>query len=203
MIRFAAAPLLALLLLPLSAPLADGPASGFDEGMRAADRGDFATALRVWAPLAQQGDAEAQFNIGILYEYGLGVVQDYAEAAECYRMAAVQGNLSAQFSLAVMYSKGRGVAQDHAEAARLYREAAERGYAPAQNNLGIKLSSGEGIAPDRVEAYKWFAIATARGNKASARGRDIVARRMTAEEIGEAQRRARAWIAEFEAKTPR
>ena len=198
-----AAPLLALLLLVLSAPLADGRASGFDEGMRAADRGDFARAPTVWQPLAQQGDAAAQFNIGILYEYGLGVVQDYAEAVACYRMAALQGNAAAQFSLAVMYSKGRGVPQDPGEAAKLYREAAERGHAPAQNNLGIKLSTGEGVARDDVGAYMWFDIAAARGNKASAKGRDIVARKLTPAQIAEARRQAREWIARFEATAPR
>lgn len=197
MIKRAAAPLVALLLLSLSAPMVSCWGNDFHTGLRAADRGDFASALRVWGPLAQKGDANAQFNIGILYEYGLGVVQDYAEAVRCYRMAARQGNVSARFNLAVMYSKGRGVAQDHTEAVKLYREAAQRGFAPAQNNLGIKLSAGEGVRRDDVEAYMWFDIATSRGNKSSAKGQRILARKMSPAQIAEAQRLAREWMAKF------
>ncbi|MCH8098520.1 MAG: sel1 repeat family protein [Proteobacteria bacterium] len=62
--------------------------AGVDEGVVAYNRGDYATALREWRPLAEQGDAEAQFNLGLMYYKGRGVPQDYAEAVKWYRLAA-------------------------------------------------------------------------------------------------------------------
>ena len=95
--------------------------AGFDEGVAAFKRGDYATALREFRPLAERGDATAQFNLGIMYDTGLGVPQDYAEAARWYRKAADQGNATAQFNLGFMYSNGRGVPQDYAKAVKWSR----------------------------------------------------------------------------------
>ena len=88
---------------------------------------------------AEQGDAEAQFNLGIMYHNGQGVPQDHAEAARWYRKAAEQGDADAQFNLGLMYHNGQGVPQDHAEAARWSRKAAEQGHAGAQFNLGVQV----------------------------------------------------------------
>jgi len=66
----------------------------FEEGVAAANRGDYATALRLWQPLAYQGDASAQSNLGLMYATGQGVPQDYAEAVRWYRRAADQGHAS-------------------------------------------------------------------------------------------------------------
>ncbi len=65
--------------------------AGFAEGVAAWDRGDYATALREFRPLAEQGDASAQHNLGLMYNNGLGVAQDYAEAVRWYRKAVEQG----------------------------------------------------------------------------------------------------------------
>ncbi len=88
--------------------------AGFDEGMAAYKRGDYATALREWRPLAEQGHATAKFNLGIMYDTGRGVPQDYAEAARWYRKAAEQGYAEAQYNLGTMYEKGRGIPQNYA-----------------------------------------------------------------------------------------
>ena len=69
--------------------------------------GDYATALREWTPLAKQGNASAQFNLGLMYRKGQGVPQDYKTAVKWYRLAAEQGNASAQFNLGVMYDKDK------------------------------------------------------------------------------------------------
>ena len=90
--------------------------AGFAEGYAAFERGDYATALREWRPLAEQGDADAQYNLGIMYENGRGVPQDYAEAVKWYRKAAEQGHASAQRNLGYMYDKGKGVPQDYVQA---------------------------------------------------------------------------------------
>jgi hypothetical protein len=109
--------------------LALAPAYGqdFQKGMEAANSGDYATALKELRPLAEQGHADAQSNLGYMYANGQGVPQDYVEAARWYRLAAEQGEAWAQYSLGNMYNNGEGVAQNYAEAARWYRLAAEQG----------------------------------------------------------------------------
>ncbi len=104
----------AVLLVFLAAPAW----AGVDEGLAAYNRGDYATALRVWRPLAGQGNALAQLNLGSMYAAGQGVPQDDAEAARWYRKAAEQGDASAQYNLALMYYNGQGVPQDYAEAVK-------------------------------------------------------------------------------------
>ncbi len=77
------------------------------------NRGDYDTALKEWRPLAEQGDADAQFNLGVMYDMGLGVPQDYQEAVRWYRRAAEQGNAGAQNNLGFMYGNAQGVPKDY------------------------------------------------------------------------------------------
>jgi TPR repeat protein len=84
---------------------------------------------------ADQDDALAQDNLGIMYRDGRGVQQDFAEAVKWWRKAADQGNASAQYSLGARFYEGHGVRQDFAEAAKWWRKAAEQGYGNAQENL--------------------------------------------------------------------
>lgn len=87
-------------------------AADFDAGKEAYERGDYATALKEFRPLAAQGDAAAQYNLALMYDFGLGVPQDHAEAATWFRKAAEQGNADAQYALGVMYRNGQGVFED-------------------------------------------------------------------------------------------
>lgn len=87
-------------------------AQNFDMGMAAAQRGDYAVALRQWRPLAEQGHAAAQFNLGLMYADRLGVAQSDREAVRWWRLASAQGYSPAQTSLAWMYANGWGVPQD-------------------------------------------------------------------------------------------
>ena len=84
----------------------------FQRGLEAAQRGDFATALREWEPLAEQGDSDAQYSLGFMYANGLGVPQDYKTAVKWYTLAAEQGNDIAQLYLGLSYALGKGVIQD-------------------------------------------------------------------------------------------
>ena len=84
----------------------------FNKGLTAAQSGDFATALKEWKPLAEEGNAAAQNNLGLMYHNGWGVPQDYKEAARLYRLAAEQGYADAQGNLGVMYVFGKGVTKD-------------------------------------------------------------------------------------------
>ena len=98
--------LLLTLLVANSAFSAD-----YQKGLDAAQSGDFAIALREWISLSEQGDADAQFNLGVMYSNGTGVLQDYKTAVKWYKLDAEQGYADAQNNLGVMYRKGHGVPQ--------------------------------------------------------------------------------------------
>ena len=166
----------------------------FNKGLTAAQSGDFATALKEWKPLAEEGNAVAQNNLGLMYHNGWGVPQDYKEAVNWYRLAVEQGYAIAQYNLGLIYEKGKGVPQDDKEAVRLYRLAAEQGYADAQGNLGVMYVFGKGVTKDFVYAHMWGNIALMNGNERGASVRGHVAEKMTSSQIEEAQRLARECV---------
>lgn len=96
-----------------------------EEPYEALRRGDFRLAAGLFYPLAEKGDARAQYNLGLLYASGLGVTHDYQAALKWHRMAARQGQAGAQGELAQMYVRGQGISQDHVRAYMWYSIAAE------------------------------------------------------------------------------
>jgi uncharacterized protein len=171
-----------------------GYAQDFEKAFEAASRGDYATALREWSALAEQGHAKAQYKLGLMYFYGMGVVQDYKEAVKWYRKAAEQGDAVAQGNLGWMYIEGQGVTQDYKEAVRWRRKAAEQGNALEQYNLGTMYGNGHGVIQDNVYAHMWFNIAASNGDAKATKGRDIVAKQMTVADISKAQELAQACV---------
>lgn len=115
-------------------------AQDFNEGVRAYNRGDYETALSAFRPLAEQGHASAQYNLGVMYRNGKGVAQDYREAVRWYRLAAEQGDASAQYNLGVMYANGEGMAQDYITAHVWLNIAAANGNTKASENRDIAAS---------------------------------------------------------------
>jgi TPR repeat protein len=151
--------LFALLLMVLASAAfgAGARAQSYDDGMRAYDAGDFAKALEIWGPVAENGDAVAQYSLGKLLENGgAGVPRDLVAAAKWYQRSASQGISAAQNNLGLMYAQGRGVPQDVARAAKFWRDAAAKDHVIAQFNLGLAYFRGEGVAEDRGEALRWF-----------------------------------------------
>ncbi len=140
------------ILLGLAAPAW----AGFAEGVAAYKRGDYVTALRELRPLAEQGDARAQSNLGVMYSHGHGVQQDYSEAVKWYRKAAEQGYAGAQADLGVMYYRGEGVLKNYDAAAKWIRKAAEQGLAASQSNLGFLYRMGDGVPKNYATAAKWY-----------------------------------------------
>ena len=184
------------------------PAKRADAAYAAYQKRDYAVALRLVRPMAEQGDSGAQSLMGLIYFEGHGVQRDEAEAMKWYRRAADQGDADAQLGIGDMYYKGRGVAQDYSEAARWYRLAADRGNAAAQYNLGISYATGDGVPQDNVLAHMWFNLAAARFTSTVSRGRaialrDAVARKMSPEEIARTQALAHDWEAGTEWKVER
>ena len=118
-----------LLLCLLVAPSVWGD---YQDGRKAYNRGDYATALKELLPLAEQGHAGAQYFVGYMYYKGQGVVQNGAEAVKWFRQAGRQGDVKAQYLLGYMYYKGQGIGQDGEEAEKWLRKAAEQDHAKAQ-----------------------------------------------------------------------
>ena len=108
---------------------------------------------------AERGDAEAQYNLAVLYEQGRGYPQDLLQAAEWYRKAADQGFMQAQYNLGSLYADGEGVGQDLAQAAEWYRKAADQGLKEAQHDLAVLLDLGDGVERDKAEATRLFQLA--------------------------------------------
>ena len=146
---------LALAIMAIAVPANAGP---FEDGEAAYERGDYATAIQMWRPLAEQGSAEAQFMLGGVY----GKQRRWALAVKWMRMSA------------------------------------QNGFEGAQGALGILYFGGFGVSEDFVMAHMWFNIAAANGEPNSRSLRETAAKRMTPDQIAEAQRMAREWMAKHQ-----
>ena len=151
-LRFAIA--LVLSIICLAVPVwAD-----FQAGKDAYDRGDYATALNEWRPLAEQGDPSAQFRLGSLYENGDGVQRDFVKARQWYEKAAAQGEAKAQFYLGIQSAYGEGGTLDLVQAYMWYSLAAGNGNAHApgyRDDLVRQMTPAQLIeAQKRVRAWK-------------------------------------------------
>jgi TPR repeat protein len=139
---------LALAIMALAVPVNAG---SFEDGETVFQRGEYATALKIrWPflrPLAEQGDAAAQYDLGLMYHIGEGVSQDYAEAVKWWRMGAEQGHAKAQNNLGVMYGTGRGVPMDDALAYMWLNLAAARSFTGAATPRDIIALA---MTPDQI-----------------------------------------------------
>ena len=137
-----------------------------------------------WKRLAEQGDANAQYNLGVLYDYRRntsdyrdgklhvkGLPENENQSAETamkwYRLAAEQGYAPAQNNLGRMYYEGQGVPEDNKTALKWYRLAVEKGYAEAQYNLGKMYQKGNGVPKDYKTALKWYRLAAEQGESSA------------------------------------
>ncbi len=156
--------LLIILTLLAWLPIAHANDADMERAFEAYDSGDYKTAISLFKPLAEQGNAEAQYNIGLLYDRGLGAPQNYREAIKWYEKSAEQGNANAQFELGFIYDNGKGVPKNYGEAIKWYRKSAKQGNANAQTFLGAMYSVGHGASRNLIRAYMWFSTAKANGN---------------------------------------
>ena len=152
-----------LLVVPLLLS-ATTAVAGLEEGYAALARKDYVTAANEYRPLAERGDAEAQYRIGRMYEFGNGYAQDKAQGIAWVRKAAAQGHVDAEQELGVVYATGDGIPQDDAQAVAWFRKAAEHGDAVAQYNLGLLYAKGQGVTKDYAEAVAWWRKAAIQGN---------------------------------------
>lgn len=146
----------AITALILAMGFTSAAAEPVDDAVAAANRGDNATALRLLRPLADRGDAAAQYHLGLMYANGKGVPRDYAAAVTWYRKAADQDHDLAQVLLGAMYATGKGVPRSDVQAFRWYRKAADSGNARAQAMVGTAYEGGFGVPQDYAEAIRWY-----------------------------------------------
>lgn len=157
----------ALFAAALAAPAA---ADLLADGAAAYEAGDYDGAAKAWRPLAEGGDAMAQFNLGLLHETGRGVAENAAEAAAWYERAALQGLTQAQFNLALLHQTGRGVEKDGEEALYWLEVAARHGEgAEGEQAADAAARLAEILPPEQVdEARARAADFTPRAHEAPA-----------------------------------
>lgn len=152
------------------------PASGGGEtelGRQAFDIGDYQKAEALWLPQAREGDAQAQFLLGVLYDQGAGgIARDNQLASRWFKAAAEQGHTTAQFNLGNAYKHGRGVEKDTGQAIYWWQQAADKGMPNAQFNLAIEYFLGKQIPQDTDKAVELFNLAAENGHP---RARKLIA----------------------------
>jgi hypothetical protein len=182
-------------------------AGQLEDGQAAYRRGDFAEAMRLWLPLAQQGNADAQFALGRMYEKGQGVPHNFEAEVMWYRKAADHGNADAQSIVGDLLRTGIGIEPqnygklgpvDYSQALIWLHKAADRGNADALTSLGWMYVLGEGVPQDYAQAHMWWNLAASRAPVGQARDNAVELRRgietqMTPAQIADAQRMAREW----------
>lgn len=141
---------------------------------------------------AEGGSVKGQYRMGVAYERGEGVEQDYAEAFKWYSLSARQKHKGGQYGLGRLYANGHGVKRDDAEAAKWFKLAAEQGVVYAQYDLGVLFLEGRGVSRNFREAYFWFSLAATKLDDAMEK-RDEAAGHLTEEQLQEIRKRLTAW----------
>lgn len=132
--------------------------------------------------LADGGNVQAQYHLGVLYLKGQEIEKNVFEAISWLRRAAEQGHRDAQYRLGLLYIHGNSAA----DARYWIEEAARHGHRTAQAELGRMNAEGNGREPDYVEAYKWWLIAAQQGDRKADRKRERLETIMTEDQIREA-----------------
>ena len=183
--------LIAAILLTTPVAAVAGP---YEDGQAAYEKGEYDKALVLYNEAAEAGHVEAQLLLGFLHFNGDGVGQDYNTAVKWFTKAARQGDARSQAQLGIMYENGQGVPQDFGAAAQWYNRAADQGYSLAQAALGLMYAVGQGVKQDFPRAHMWLNLAAAQQYQGAQDNRDEVSKRMTTDQITEAQRMARQWL---------
>jgi len=148
------------------------------------------TSFQLYQPKANQGDADAQFNLALLYYHGVGTPQDARYAIYWYTKAAEQGHVNAQYNLGRLYMYGYGeeVRQDPKLAVYWLTKASEQGLVQAQYGLGHLYEWGDGGPQDYKQAFYWYTKAAEQGNLFAQEDRDKMLERMSQSQIEEVQK---------------
>ena len=137
--------------------------ASLSKGLAAAQAGDYVSAYELWLPIGKQGDAAAQFNLGLLHSKQLISQASPEEAVKWYLLAAAKGHVGAQFNLGIKYDKGVGVEQSATEAFSWYFKAANNGHPQAQFNVANMYRDGRGVEHSNEQAATWYQASSING----------------------------------------
>lgn len=171
-------------------------AGDFKKGWEAYSSTDYAAALAEWQDLADAGDPDACYGMGLLYGNGFGVDMNDEQALKWYGIAAERGHAEAQYSLGIMHQNGWGVPIDEELGMEWYLRAADQGVVGAQLALGRVYALDFSEKYDPVAAYKWFSLATKFGDIDAKTKLEFLASRMTPEQVSEAEGKVKEWVAQ-------
>ena len=142
---------------------------------------------------AVNGNREASYHLGVLYEKGLGVDTDYGKSFRWFLSSAKKGYAPSQFNVANMYAKGAGIRASEYGATKWYHRAAQQGEVSSQYNLANRLAIGKGVVQNIAEAYKWYMIAENYGDTDAAKSRLLLEKELTEPEKIKAMKEALAF----------
>ncbi|MFZ6875173.1 tetratricopeptide repeat protein [Undibacterium sp. Di27W] len=154
----------AIFLMSCALAMGTACADDFSDGVSYYEQGDFDSALESFKAAAAKGNADAQFNLGLMFLNGEGVPQDYKQALRWFEQSASKDNVRAQVNIGRMYAKGKGMLSNHGVAATWFKKAADQGYADAQYSLGILYVTGTGVGRDYNKARTLFQQAANQSN---------------------------------------
>ena len=142
-------------------------ASELEDGFLAFKAGNYEQALRLWLPIAEKDNADAQYNLGILYQKGLGVEKNPKTAFIWYKRASANGHTDAMYNLGIMYNKGRVIYRSPKDALKWWKRSAELGNSEAQFNIAVEYFYGRNTGKDIPKALVWWKKSAQQGNKDS------------------------------------
>ncbi|QQF85977.1 sel1 repeat family protein [Histophilus somni] len=144
--------------------LAETDTERFNRALQFIKQQNYSDAFPLFKQLAEQGDANAQHNLGVMYENGNGITQNDQQAVYWYTKAAEQGEAHAQNNLGLMYTDGgKGITQNYKQAVYWYTQAAEQGDANAQHNLGVMYENGQSVQRNVSKAKQYYRLACDNG----------------------------------------
>lgn len=143
---------------PANPPVVDKALQDYSAAEAYFKMGEYGEAAKLYRKAADKGFAPAQFGLGVLYDIGRGVAQDYKQALYWYGKAAEQGSVKAQNNLGFMYSMGKGTAQDFVAAHKWFNISAARGYEEAMKNREVVegMMKAEELAAAQQQAGEWM-----------------------------------------------
>jgi uncharacterized protein len=136
--------------------LSDNDLMSLESGIAAFESKHFSQSMQALYPLAEAGNADAQYRVAIMCQNGLGVVPKPEEAVKWMRAAAEQGYAMAQHGLGFMYLEGDCLDKEPAQAVHWFQKAAEQGLAGSKTTLALMYAQGTGVERDLDEARRWY-----------------------------------------------
>ncbi len=168
-----------------------------DSALAAVNSEEYEKAFKQFKILADKGEAEAQYNLAMMYRLGKGVKENHKLSSKWFRKAADQDISDAQYYLGHAYDVGEGITQNREYAFIWYLKAAKKGHGLAQINLGVLYANGLGVEQNVEQAYLWFHAASAQGYKAAFENKEIIEKALEPEVVKQLKQKGRSYYQQY------